>query len=344
MPPRPADSHGPAPIIVIKRKKAGAHAHHGGAWKVAYADFVTAMMAFFLLLWLLNVTTQDQKQAIANYFDPTSASESTSGSGGVMGGTSMMAPGAELSDTKPIGESIPVPGDPAEKSEKSAKSANASGQAGSIDPTAGDDGKSPSADPTQADAGQAEAEKAKAAAEAAKEDQHFKQAEAAIRQAIQSSPELQPLSQNLLVDQTPEGLRIQLVDQDGSAMFPSGGTEMFDRTRKLFGAVVAAVIANMPNQITVRGHTDSTPYHSTKGYSNWDLSTDRANASRRALVDAGLDPNRIASVVGKADRDPLFPENPAAPENRRISIVLLRAAAATASGDGGTVVGRRPTS
>ena len=328
MPPRPADSHGPAPIIVIKRKKAGGHAHHGGAWKVAYADFVTAMMAFFLLLWLLNVTTQDQKQAIANYFDPTSASESTSGSGGVMGGTSMMSPGAELSDTKPIGESIPVPGDPAEKSEKSAKSANASGDAGSFDPTAPDGAKT----------GQTDSNKAKAAGEAEKEDKHFKEAEAAIRQAIQSSPELKSLSQNLLLDETPEGLRIQLVDQDGAAMFPSGGTEMFDRTHKLFG-VVAAAVKNLPNQITVRGHTDSTPYHSAKGYSNWDLSTDRANASRRALVDAGLDQSRIASVVGKADRDPLFPENPSAPENRRISIVLLRAATSAASGDGGTVVG-----
>ena len=302
-PPKPGTT-----IVIVKKKSGGGHAgHHGGAWKVAYADFVTAMMAFFLLLWLLNVTTQDQKKAIANYFDPTSASDSTSGSGGVMGGTSMLSPGAEISDTRPIGETIPTPGDPAAASD--AKSASANAQDG------------------QGNAGDKEKN-----AVAQIEDRNFKQAEAAIKQAIQSVPELQALAQNLLVDETPEGLRIQIVDQDGSSMFPSGGSEMFDKTKKLL-VTVAQAVQKMPNQITVRGHTDSTPYHSSKGYSNWDLSSDRANATRRALVEAGLDPSRIASVVGKADKEPLFPENSDAPENRRISIILMRAAAANAQND-----------
>ena len=295
-------------VIVIKRKKSGGHGgHHGGAWKVAYADFVTAMMAFFLLLWLLNVTTQDQKKAIANYFDPTSASESTSGSGGVMGGTSMLSPGAELSDTRPIGSTIPEPGDPAAASDAK--------------PTPGQDAS-----------GEGDANEREKKAMAEVEDKNFKQAEAAIKQAIQSVPELQALAQNLLVDETPEGLRIQIVDQEGASMFPSGGSEMFDKTKKLM-ATVAQAVQKLPNQITVRGHTDSTPYHSPKGYNNWDLSTDRANATRRALVEGGLDPNRIASVVGKADKEPLFPENPDAPENRRISIILMRAAVANAASD-----------
>ncbi len=339
-----------APII-IKRKKIAAHGHHGGAWKVAYADFVTAMMAFFLLLWLLNVTTQQQKQAIANYFDPTSVSDSTSGSGGVMGGTTMTSQGAQLSDAHPIGESIPVPGDPAqaekgdvkkEKPENDPVSDPFAASEQSVQGEGKGSGQSGTQSQQQPAATQGTSQAQNAAnlkgasdkdlaknAEAKAEDQNFKQAEAAIRQAIQSVPELQALSQNLLVDETPDGLRIQLVDQDGSAMFPSAGSEMFDRTRKLL-AVVAHTVQKMPNQITIHGHTDSTPFHSSKGYDNWDLSTDRANASRRALVEAGLNPDKISSVVGKADREPLFPESPNAAENRRISIVLLRSSAAGA--------------
>jgi chemotaxis protein MotB len=319
MSPRPGHT---APIV-IKRKKVAPHGHHGGAWKVAYADFVTAMMAFFLLLWLLNVTTQQQKQAIANYFDPTSASESTSGSGGLMGGQTMAAPGAKVSEATPIGENIPLPGDPAQGAND-----DKTKPPSDTDPFAAQEKAIQDKNKTAADA-QKVADQAKVAAQAKVEDANFKQAESSIRQAIQSVPELQQMSQNLLVDETPEGLRIQLVDQDGSAMFASGGTEMPERTKKLL-AVVAHAIANMPNQVTIRGHTDATQYRSEKGYSNWDLSTDRANASRRVLVESGLDQTRVASVVGKADREPLFPENPNAPENRRISIVLLRASAASA--------------
>jgi chemotaxis protein MotB len=320
-PPRSPGS-GPAPVIVIKKKSGhGGHGHHGGAWKVAYADFVTAMMAFFLLLWLLSITTKEQKQAIANYFDPTSTAETTSGSGGVLGGTSMMSPGAEMSEQKPISSKIPVPGDEAEASDTAGKPNDSSGNG------------------TQSGIG--DAEKAKAAAAAEAEDKNFKQVEASIRQAIESVPEMKSMSQNLLVDETPEGLRIQLIDQEGSSMFPSGSNEMYDKTKKLL-ATVAHIVQKLPNQITIRGHTDSTPYHSAKGYNNWDLSSDRANASRRALVDAGLDPSKIASVIGKADKEPLFKENPAAPENRRISVVLLRASVSAASGDSDAAIGHVP--
>ncbi len=326
MSPRPGHT---APII-IKRKKVSGHGHHGGAWKVAYADFVTAMMAFFLLLWLLNVTTQQQKQAIANYFDPTSVSDSTSGSGGVMGGQTMAADGAKLSDAAPVGENIPMPGDPAQ----GANGDKAKGGPSDTDPFAAQEqavqGQTQPQTVQQVQA-QKQADQDKAA-QAKVEDANFKQTEASIKQAIQSVPELQQLSQNLLVDETPEGLRIQLVDQDGSSMFSSASADMPDRTRKLL-AVVAHAIARLPNQITIRGHTDGTQYRSAKGYNNWDLSTDRANSSRRALEAAGLDPSKIASVVGKADREPLFPENPNAPENRRISIVMLRSAATANNGD-----------
>ena len=332
MSPRPGHT---APIV-IKRKKVAAHGHHGGAWKVAYADFVTAMMAFFLLLWLLNVTTQQQKQAIANYFDPTSASESTSGSGGLMGGQTMAPQGAKVSDATPVGENIPIPGDPVQGSKDEGKNGSPPSD---TDPFAAQEKNIQDKDKNPA-AAQKLADQQKAAAQAKVEDTNFKQAESSIRQAIQSVPELQQMSQNLLLDETPEGLRIQLVDQDGSSMFASGGTEMPERTKKLL-AVVAQAIAKMPNQVTIRGHTDATQYRSEKGYSNWDLSSDRANASRRVLVESGLDQSRVASVVGKADREPLFPENPNAPENRRISIVMLRASVAN---QGNTDVAIGPSS
>ena len=314
-------------IIIVKKKSGGHAAHHGGAWKVAYADFVTAMMAFFLLLWLLNVTTSQQKQAIANYFDPTSVSDSTSGSGGIMGGTSMLTPGAQVSDQKPVGVSIPLPGDPATENQQAERKRGqeASGQEGTGAGKQGEDAK------------MNEAQKAAAAA-AEQDDKNFKQAEAAIKQAIQSVPDMQSMAQNLMVDQTPEGLRIQIVDQEGSSMFASGSTEMPEKTRKLM-AEVAKIVAKLPNQISIRGHTDSTGYRSQNGFNNWDLSAERANASRRALVEAGLDPNKIGSVIGKADKDPLFPENPAAPENRRISIVLLRTGNSQAETDAITPMG-----
>ena len=150
---------------------------------------------------------------------------------------------------------------------------------------------------------------------------------------------MKALAQNLVVDQTPEGLRIQIVDQEGSSMFASGSTEMPEKTRKLMAAV-AKIVEKLPNPISIRGHTDSTPAIAlANGFTNWDLSSERANASRRALVEAGLDPNKISSVIGKADKDPLFPENPAAAENRRISIVLLRTSNSQAETDAITPLG-----
>ena len=156
------------------------------------------------------------------------------------------------------------------------------------------------------------------------ESAHFKDAEATLKQAIQAMPELQPLARNLIVDETSEGLRIQLVDQDGATMFPLGSTEMYDHTRKLLSLIEQSV-AKLPNKLSIRGHTDAAPYKGgADHYNNWDLSTDRANASRRALEAAGMSPDRVAEVIGKADKDLLFPAKPLSPENRRISIILLR--------------------
>ncbi|MCB9983170.1 MAG: flagellar motor protein MotB [Rhodospirillales bacterium] len=275
------------PIIVKKIKKGGGH--HGGAWKVAYADFVTAMMAFFLLLWLLNVTTEEQKNAISNYFDPThpKVSDFTSGAGGVMGGLSVAPEGAMVSTQQPISSTTPSG---TAVNNKSAKKDNL------------EDAK----------------EKLRK-----DEESRMKQARKEIEQAINDDPELKELKDQLLVDMTPEGLRIQVIDKEGKPMFASGSARMFDKTRKLLEKV-GSVIKKQPNEISVRGHTDSVGYAPGAAYTNWELSADRANSSRRVLLDSGFPPERINNVVGKADTEHLFKDDPTNASNRRISIILLK--------------------
>tara|TARA_B100000686_G_scaffold327900_1_gene387274 strand:+ start:775 stop:1776 length:1002 start_codon:yes stop_codon:yes gene_type:complete len=283
------------PIIIKKViKKSGGH--HGGAWKVAYADFVTAMMAFFLLLWLLNVTTDEQKELISAYFSPTDPriSESTSGSGGVLGGTTMVSEGALTDDNKPVIESPVSP----------------SGEVRDAMNIEDSDLRNVEDDALNAEQARREAES-------------FREAEAELRQAIETVPELQALAQNLLVDMTPEGLRIQIVDQQGKPMFPSGGITPLPDAVKLM-TLVSGVIQDMPNMISVRGHTDARPFSKNASYGNWELSADRANASRRVLLSAGLDTIRINNIMGKAARDPLIAEDPDSAQNRRISIILLK--------------------
>ena len=288
----------PQPIIV--KKVIQAAGHHGGAWKVAYADFVTAMMAFFLLLWLLNVTTDEQKKGIADYFAPQTVSRSDSGSGGILGGTTISSIGAKTDDgasPKVIVEMAPPP---------QRKPTN-----------------------EQVDGGGEGRERAMSDEElekklAEKEQKAFRQAEEMLRQAIQDTPEIADLAKNLIVDNTPEGLRIQLVDQDRQSMFPAGSADLLPVTKTLLSKI-SQVVSKLPNKISITGHTDSTPYRNgVAGYGNWELSTDRANASRRGLIENGLEVARVAYVTGKADKEPLVPEDPSLPSNRRISIVLLR--------------------
>ena len=297
-------------VIIIKRtKKAGHEHHHGGAWKVAYADFVTAMMAFFLLLWLLNATTEVQKQGIADYFSPTSVSMSSGGAGGMLGGQTISSPGAMMDRTAVPSVSLEL------KPTSGATIGDAEQEGGA------NDGEK-TAERTVADA--AEALQRLKAEQRELEDAQFDGAEKAIRQAIQQTPELKELEQHLLVDRTPEGLRIQVIDREGKPMFSAGSAAMLPRTRELV-AQIAAAIKSLPNKVRITGHTDSIPFRSIKKeYTNWELSGDRAQASRRVLIAAGLDPDRISAVSGRAERDPLLPEDPASPRNRRIGILLLR--------------------
>lgn len=279
-----------APVIVIKKIIKGGGGHHGGAWKVAYADFVTAMMAFFLLMWLLNATTEEQRKGISEYFDPTpmEVSNVTSGAGGVMGGLTVSTEGARVNDVQPIVHNDQTPS-PDVKAQ---------------------------IDPEQLSKEQLQAELQK------REDSEFEQIKEQIQEAVQNS-DLNGLTKNLIVDMTPEGLRIQIVDRDGESMFPTGSAVPYEKTVKLL-AVVSDIIKKMPNQISVRGHTDSAPYSNGANYTNWELSADRANASRRSLLDNGIAAKKLSNVVGKADTEHLKPNAPLDPQNRRISIILLR--------------------
>ena len=313
-----------APIIIKKVKKGGHAAHHGGAWKVAYADFVTAMMAFLLLLWLLNATTDEQKRGIADYFTPASVSKNFSGGGGVLAGQTLSESGVMRQDRSSVNLTIALPSDPNVPTQQEADIAPEQKTGKDADQT------SPTID--ELDDSAIIDRKDLEQLLAQQEEQQFAEAEEQLRQAIESVPELQELAENLIVDRTPEGLRIQIVDQAKYSMFPLGSAEMYDHTSKLM-ELVANAIRDLPQRVAIKGHTDAAPYRADNGYSNWELSTDRANASRRALIGSGLAAARVAQVIGRADQDPFLPDDPLSPQNRRISIILLREAPEAADAD-----------
>lgn len=389
-------------LIFIKRVKKVAHAQaHGGAWKIAYADFVTAMMAFFLLMWLLNATTEDQRTAISNYFAPASVSKSTSGAGGVLGGRTLDAEGAMASNSSTPGiilgvrpptfgnaegnndeESLdeegafiqhgPVGehdfedasgshmgtldahdleqgagshlGTVEENDAKNAKGkllARADKKTGPDDklgvsnvagPKRGVDGSPAGRQANQAgqagrlgQAGQANNATDSQRQFARREQRRFDNAAATLKKLFAQDPKLRRYKDNLRIEQIGAGMRIQLLDNHKVAMFPLGSAEMMEKTNEMM-AKIAESIKKLPNKIAIVGHTDATPYRAGSGYSNWELSTDRAHASRRALIAAGLPEERLATVTGKAATDPLNKADPEAPSNRRISILLLREA------------------
>ena len=259
--------------------------HYGGAWKVAYADFVTAMMAFFLLMWLLNAVTEEQKNAISDYFSPSHpmVSDTMSGAGGVMGGLTMSPEGAMASQKNPI-----IPQQPTQQRKRGAEKKS----------------------------------KLQQAREEA-EIERFKKAAEKLKEAIEKNPELKELAKNVIIDITSEGLRIQIIDKEGQPMFPSGSAKMFNKM-KLLLQQITEVTLDMPNEISVRGHTDATRYKKGATYTNWELSADRANASRTVITDSGMPPERINNVMGKADTEPFVLDNPLDPQNRRITLLLLK--------------------
>ncbi|MEQ1706817.1 MAG: flagellar motor protein MotB [Terricaulis sp.] len=286
------------PIIIKKIKKVVGGGHHGGAWKVAYADFVTAMMAFFLLMWLINTTSPEQRRGIAEFFAPASVSRVSSGAGGLLAGTSFAEEGARHGHSAPVSASA----EPQNTSTAPAENQGESESGGQQSPD----------------------EDSLARARAMRESAEFSRAEIAIRQAMQDMPDVAELSRNVIVEQTPEGLRIQIVDQEGRSMFNPGDAQPNERARRLLVAI-SGVIEQLPNRITISGHTDgSAP--GGRYASNFELSAERANAARRLLMAQGLPTNRIYQVAGRADSEPMFADDPTLPGNRRIAITLLREA------------------
>jgi chemotaxis protein MotB len=326
--------------ILIRKEEVVAGGHHGGSWKVAYADFVTAMMAFFLLMWLLNATSEEQRRGLADYFSPTAVlSRASSGIGQPFGGRTAFSDGAMVSD---LGAAQVMQGqqpvvDNVEEDQSDALAqprpyrddakSNAPDQGGrTVAPTSpgarsatarqaspSGDGTTQARKPTDVQV-QAELDK--------REKQAFAQAAQQVRDAVRSDPELAELARRMVVDMTPEGLRIQILDAEREAMFPLGSAMPNDHARLLLQKV-APVLMRLTQDIAIAGHTDAAPF-AGPGRTNWELSAERANATRRLLVDAGLPQSRVRSVTGNAERDPLIPTEPLAAGNRRIAIVVLR--------------------
>jgi chemotaxis protein MotB len=323
--------------IIIRREEVVEGGGHGGAWKVAYADFVTAMMAFFLVMWLLNTTTPEQRKGLADYFTPNNAlSAGHSGNGMPFGGKTPFSQGEMVSDR---GVESAIPGvkdsnpDADDEDTDAAPQQPAGGSApaaaqGTGAQQAGGTATAPGRQAAQAGAAMkvvaVTTPATGAAAEAARqaERQTFAQAAEQMRQAVRDDPDLAGLARQLVIDQTPEGLRIQILDADRQPMFASGSSALNERARALI-LKIAPVLMRLPNGLSIAGHTDAAPYRGTDK-TNWDLSSERANATRRLLTEAGLPEGRLRSVTGNADRSLLLPADPLAAANRRIAIVVLR--------------------
>ncbi len=272
------------PIIIKKITKNDA-GHHGGAWKVAYADFVTAMMAFFLLLWLLSSASDGQLNGIADYFTPTIGITGAMGIGFEGGTDSDVEPGTKKN-------SLSAPGIVAGQAPQGIKPGEPKKKAVIESPEA--------------------------------EDLLFQQRGRAIEEQL-ATGDFDKFNDNVVVKQTPEGLKIQLLDSDKVNMFRPGQVFLSTDGKKLLARLVS-VVQTMPNYVSLTGHTDGTPFKKRKDYSNWELSTGRANAARRYIEERGIEPERIAKVQGRADKDLYVPENPKDAKNRRIEIILLRGA------------------
>ncbi len=310
--------------------------HHGGAWKVAYADFMTAMMAFFLLMWILSSSDEQKLRGIAEYF----TNATMPGGSGVLDGASLGPPGTlsasngtiiargaengEVDDPSPaqweVRDMTQTP-DPQQLVRGTTKGSNENPATGAAaknyetEIVADAEGERAGAGSANQDA--AEARDSMHAADKAE----FDKLQAEILQAMQDNPDLRPLQRNVIFERTPEGLRIQLIDQEGRPMFASGSPKMVAATHTLMEKLGQS-LASLPNSLVITGHTDSVPFTNRKSYDNWDLSTDRANATRRVLAQSGVAPGRIIRVSGKADTEPLVPEAPNDPSNRRITLLL----------------------
>jgi len=278
------DGEAPAPIIIKRVRKRG-HGNHGGSWKVAFADFATAMMAFFLLMWLMGSTTAEQRGAISEYFNNPSA---VPGSSTLPSPTSIQGPGGASTSMIQMGGGMELH-------------------------TSSDN---PDAPPAQV-INDEEAEKRAEQIDRERLNALMKD----LKEAIDAREALAKFKDQILLDITPEGVRIQIVDHDRRSMFPLGSARLEDYSTRILYEL-STIINNVPNRISISGHTDIKPYVANN-YSNWELSADRANAARRALVAGGLPHEKVGRVVGLASSVLLDTAVPDSPVNRRISIIVM---------------------
>ena len=305
----PADG-APAPVIIIKKVIDDGHGGaHGGAWKIALADMMTAMMAFFLLMWLLGASNDDQRKSIADYFKPASQSlipfGQLAGSNGMFGGRSIIDPDgfpfaakqtALLERLTPRSEGGPNP---------------------STDP--GQENENPYSDPDKL------TQEQKKEIAAAKEKADFDKLEKEIEQKLSENKKLSDMKDQVSITRDKQGLRIEIIDKADFAMFPSGGIGMQGKAAALMKEI-AASLAQLPNKVAIRGHTDSVPFQNKDGNemrNNWSLSAERAEVTRQMLEKSGIPESRFARIEGVADTDPFNPKDKRDPRNRRMSITVL---------------------
>jgi chemotaxis protein MotB len=281
-------------------------------WMVTFADLMSLLVTFFVLIISFSVPDKDKLKIVAGSMrDAFGFQREVVVTGMVeIDGNPRFEYAKDLVPLPVEQEVGPLPDNGDDIRALGAREAALDQQAEVVDPH-----------PINREADRARQEQSKSVSE----EQRFAQTERDLRQAMHSVPELEQLAGNLQVERVPEGLRIQIVDQEKTSMFPLGSAEMYEPTKTLLRRVAEA-IAKLPNKISITGHTDGLAYRRTNGYDNWSLSLDRADATRRVLIAAGLDPSRLATVIGKADTEHMFPENPLDPRNRRISITLLREA------------------
>jgi len=290
---------GERPIVIVKRYKRGNGGHHGGAWKVAYADFVTALMAFFLVMWLVTAVNKDQRAAIFDYFknpsmEPGKSVKPAPGMAGPGGAsTSPISLHGAMDERRPPVAVKPQPPVAQFKADSREQKRSESDDL-------------------------AVAREAVNAAERKQLDSLMED----LKKAVENSQALSPFKDQLLLDITPEGLRIQIVDQQNRPMFDSGSANLKPYTEKIL-TELARYLNTVPNRLSLTGHTDAAPYAGASGRTNWDLSSDRANAARRALEAAGLSTDKTARVVGLSSSVLFDRTDPRNPINRRISIIVM---------------------
>ncbi|MFT3736879.1 MAG: flagellar motor protein MotB [Rhodocyclaceae bacterium] len=298
--------------IVVKRIKKGGGGAHGGAWKIAYADFVTAMMAFFLLMWLLGSTTQGDLKGIADYFQNPLRLSLNGGRGTGASSNPIEGGGSDL--TKTIGD---VAKSNFKEKRAIAKVVVTPPEQQQVDSTKYAKDQGQSREKVDGAASEALAEQERV------ERGQLQELKGRIEAVMEASPTLRNLKNQLLMDMTPDGLRVQIVDEQNRPMFDTASSDLKPYTRDILRAL-GKELNGFGNRLSISGHTDAAQYvGKASGFTNWELSANRANACRRELVSGGLETDRIIRVVGMASSIPLDRSDPFSPANRRISIIVL---------------------